>query len=152
MSTRRRAWKVAALVAMAASLAMTGTAAAAAESTTNAAVGRCRGGVFLDGIRALELTGDAGGGRDEVQLEMLNNGGEFVPIWPRTEPHVSMGLGQRVEVDQCRAAHRVLRLIEIDDLSGDDIIGTVTLQGEVTRNYIFSRPGHSGRYRLGVLR
>ncbi|MEO3859902.1 hypothetical protein ABGB08_33785 [Acrocarpospora sp. B8E8] len=125
-------------------VALVGPATAqAAAGTGNTAANLCGGGVFLDGIRALEVSEN---GRDEVKI--VNGTGK--KIWPVTAPYVSIARDQRVEVDKCVKVGSLQRLIEVDDLDANDNLGSIRIRGHVTRNYEF----HSGesRYRIGVIR
>ncbi|GIH92824.1 hypothetical protein ACFFMN_31545 [Planobispora siamensis] len=145
MRTWRKLSKLAAVTTLAGGLAFTGTPAAVADggSTEKSAALACGGNVFLDGIRALAISEN---GRDEVYIEA-----DGVKIWPAGGSYVSMTAGQRVEVDKCVRPQAALRLMEVDDLDPNDVIGRVILQGDVTRDYEFCC-GDGGRYRIGAVR
>ncbi|MFF3444400.1 hypothetical protein [Streptosporangium sp. NPDC002721] len=144
MRTWRKLSRLAASATMAGCLALAGTSAAVAEATPaqGKAALTCGAGVFLDGIRALAVTES---GRDEVFL--TSNG---VKIWPAGSAYVSMAVNQRVEVDKCVPNGAQLRLVEVDDLDPDDVIGGQTINGDVTRDYEFCC-GDGGRYRIGAV-
>lgn len=138
---------IAAGMLLAGGLALPGSSAVAAQDNSTqeqATALRCGTGVFLDGIRALEVTEN---GRDEVYITE----GGFTKIWPVTDDYVSMARGQRVEVDKCvRPLPTVLSLMEYDDIGPDDPIGTITIRRDATVNYTFR--GEGGEYRIGAVR
>ncbi|MBG0831326.1 hypothetical protein HS041_26620 [Planomonospora sp. ID67723] len=145
MRTWRKLSKLTAVAAVAGGLAFTATPAAIAAGDSareKAAALTCGGNVFLDGIRALTISEN---GRDEVYLEA-----DGVKIWPSGR-YVSMAAGQRVEVDKCVRPQAALRLIEVDDLDPNDLIGRVILEGDVTKDYYFCCGG-GARYRIGAVR
>ncbi|MFC5835395.1 hypothetical protein [Nonomuraea insulae] len=134
------------MATMAGCLAFTGTSAAVAETPAQqkASALTCGGNVFLDGLRALEITEN---GRDEVYIGDLNGN----KIWPTTAAYVSIGVGQRVEVDKCVSPSAQLILWEEDTADFDDFIGSITIAGDVTRDYTFCCAGNGGNYRIGAV-
>jgi hypothetical protein len=129
MRTRLRLSNLAAVVAMIGSLATTGASTAVAQENTalDQAARACGGGVFLDGIRALDVLEE--GNRDEVYI--LNQ--SRVKIWPTTADDVSMAEGQRVEVDKCVPVGPTLRLWDDDGPANpDDVVGIVTIFSQST--------------------
>jgi hypothetical protein len=144
MRTWLRLSKLAAVVAVVGSLATTGASTAVAQENgaSDRAAGRCGRGVFLDGIRALDISE---AGRDEVFIE----DNEGVKVWPVTADYVSMAQGQRVEVDKCVSVGTTLYLYDSDAPFGVDYLGSVTIDSERTVNKYFNGPG--SRYRLGVI-
>lgn len=142
----RQSYKFTGLAAAAISIvALVGPAAAqAAPGTGRAAANACGGGVFLDGIRALDVLEE--GERDEVYIR--NEKG--VKIWPKTADYVSMAEGQRVEVDKCVPVGTTLRLWDDDGpLNPDDFMGIAKIFGEWNADKYFDNG--SSRYRLGVV-
>jgi pyruvate/2-oxoglutarate dehydrogenase complex dihydrolipoamide dehydrogenase (E3) component len=140
MRTWRNLSKLAAVGIAAASLALTGTSAAVAGQ--NASALTCGGDVFLDGLRALQITEN---GHDEVYITTQAG----AKVWPVTADYVSIAAGQRVEVDKCVAPNAVLYLWEEDTLDVDDYLGVVAIDGDRTKDYLFS--GGPGLYRIGAV-
>ncbi|MGW0809901.1 hypothetical protein [Nonomuraea sp. NPDC002799] len=140
MRTWRNLSKLAAVGTAAACLAITGTSAAVAGQHASALT--CGGNVFLDGLRALEITEN---GHDEVYITTPAG----TKIWPATAAYVSMAAGQRAEVDKCVAPDAVLYLWEEDTLDVDDYLGVVAIDGDRTKDYLFA--GGPGLYRIGAV-
>ncbi|MGP4029992.1 hypothetical protein [Actinomadura sp. 3N407] len=147
MRTWIRLPRLAVVVAAVGSLAVTGASTAVAQENTvpdQAAPLACGGGVWLDGIRALDVLEE--GDRDEVYI--LNQNGS--KIWPTTAPYVSMAEGRRVEVDKCVPVGTTLRLWDDDGaLNPDDFMGIATILGDWNTDKYFDNG--SSRYRLGVI-
>ncbi|GAB2992474.1 hypothetical protein GCM10023080_067930 [Streptomyces pseudoechinosporeus] len=140
--------KLTAVVAALASLAITAASTAVAQENTasdQAAALACgTRSVFLDGIRAIDVLEE--GEADEVYI--LDEDG--VKIWPVTAAYVSMGEGQRFEVDKCVPVGETLRLWDDDGaLNPNDFMGSTTILTEETRDEYFDNG--SSRYRLGVV-
>lgn len=142
MRTWSRLLKLATVVAVAGSLATTGASAAVAQE--NQAARACGGGVFLDGIRAVDVLEE--GERDEVYILT----GDGVKIWPVTSDYVSMAEGARVEVDKCAAVGTTFYLWDDDGFGNPaDFMGSTRILAESTSNHYFDNG--SSRYRLGVI-
>ncbi|MEV0164390.1 hypothetical protein OIE67_16905 [Nonomuraea fuscirosea] len=140
MRTWRKLSRLAAVGTVAACLAVSGASAAVAGQSASALT--CGGNVFLDGLRALEITEN---GHDEVYI----NTSTGVRVWPVTADYVSIAVNQRVEVDKCVAPNAVLYLWEEDTLDVDDYLGAVAIDGDRTKDYFFA--GGPGLYRIGAV-
>ncbi|GAA1652142.1 hypothetical protein GCM10009733_056710 [Nonomuraea maheshkhaliensis] len=140
MRTWRKLSRLGAVGTAAACLTVSGTSAALAGRTASAMT--CGGDVFLDGLRALEITEN---GHDEVYI----NTSTGVRVWPVTADYVSIAVNERAEVDKCVAPNAVLYLWEEDTLDVDDYLGAVAIDGDRTKDYFFA--GGPGLYRIGAV-
>jgi hypothetical protein len=127
MHTGLRLSKITAVVAALASLAITGAPRRSPKRTR-------------------PLTRLTLGKADEVYI--LDEDG--VKIWPVTAAYVSMGEGQRFEVDKCVPVGDTLRLWDDDGaLNPNDFMGSTKILAEETRDEYFDNG--SSRHRLGVV-